>query len=299
MRNLIQELEPRRMLTTIDFSDQGVLTIVGGSGNNNIIIYGIKDSYAVQVGNSVVRAYSKSAVKSVIIYGQDGNDNLRAVTRSDCPVILIGGNGNDYLKSGAANDTLDGGNGNDTLIAQNGNDILRGDNGNDSLNGGNGNDFLYGGLDVLSSSGAFARNNLAGGAGSDTALMSSNAIDSRSGIESVVDESFRPAGIAFPETISFVSPTTQVVVQGNDALATVNYTLPNAGVRVLFSPVLFKNSRDIYSTTSLVLSDSVGKTPAPRNLGRAYEINNSGRGGYQFALQGPEGFVNAIRFTVG
>lgn len=297
MRNLIQLLEPRRMLTTIDLSDQGLLTITGGNGNNSISIYGIKNSYAVQVGNSVLRAYTQSSVKAVIIYGQDGNDNLRANTRSDCPVILIGGNGNDYLKGGSANDTLDGGNGNDTLIGQNGNDILRGDNGNDSLNGGNGNDFLYGGLDVLSSTGAFARNNLAGGAGSDTALTSASAIDSRSGIESVVAESFRPAGIAFPETIGFVVPTTSVIVQGNDVLATVNYTVPNAGVRVLFSPIPFKNRSDIYSVTALVLSDSVGKTPAPRTLGTAYEIN-SGRGGYQFGLQGPEGFVNTIRFTV-
>lgn len=83
------------------------------------------------------------------VVGGGGNDRLF----SDRPTpgtpagrsVLVGGDGNDTLTSGADSDWLYGGVGNDTLVGGGGSDWLYGELGNDTLTGGSGNDRCDGG----------------------------------------------------------------------------------------------------------------------------------------------------------
>lgn len=297
MPSMFDELEPRRMFATIDLSDTGVLTVLGTRGNDEIIMYSIKDSYALRIGGRVVAAYKKSAITEVRMYGFDGNDDLRAVTI--CPVLLVGGEGNDSLKTGRANDTLIGGNGNDRLDAGGGSDILRGDNGNDTLSAGAGDDFIYGGLDVADSRGNPAVNIVSGGAGNDTAINSVGAVDRRTNIESVQPESFRPAGRGFPETISFVAPANSIIIDGRSVLASVTYTVPNPGVLVLFATEARRSTtRSVFQLPAVVLNDSVGRAPSPQTLGTSIQIDRIPPGDYSFVLGGSEGLIGRVLFSI-
>src|SRR4029079_11841481 len=81
----------------------------------------------------------------VVVYGQDGNDNIQVAGGVRLPAWLYGGNGNDRLKGGKGNDFLFGGAGNDNLLGGQGNDLLVGDVGADRLIGEAGNDILAAG----------------------------------------------------------------------------------------------------------------------------------------------------------
>src|SRR5262249_24597558 len=81
----------------------------------------------------------------VVVYGQDGNDNIQVAGGVRLSAWLYGGNGNDRLKGGNGNDFLFGGAGNDTLLGGQGNDVLVGDLGEDRLDGEAGNDVLIAG----------------------------------------------------------------------------------------------------------------------------------------------------------
>jgi hypothetical protein len=298
MSSGLEALEARRLFSvTIQFED-GILTVLGNRRNNTITLYGIKDSYALNVQGDVVRAYKKKDVREVRLFGYEGNDDLRAVTAADCNVLIFGGDGNDFLKGGKGNDTLIGGNGNDRLDAGSGNDVLRGDYGNDTLTAGDGNDILYGGLDQANSNGTLARNTLNGGRGTDTGIQSAGANNTFQSIETTEVESFRPAGIAFPETAGFVIPSNSVVVAGNAVLATTTYTLPNNGVRIIFTDPPKRGPNSIFQDAVVVLSNSVGQPPAPRLLSRSFEIDNLDNGDYQFALGGSEGYASPVRFSI-
>lgn len=81
-------------------------------------------------------------ISRVIVFGQDGNDQL-LTPLAELPAALDGGNGDDLLLGGNGDDILLGGAGNDTLIGGGGNDILQGGAGFlDVLQGGEGNDVL-------------------------------------------------------------------------------------------------------------------------------------------------------------
>ena len=82
-------------------------------------------------------------VRSVHVYGHDGNDSLDASLAAHV-VALVGGSGNDVLKGGAQSDLLVGGDGDDYLYGREGNDELYGGFGNDRLYGQGGNDLLQG-----------------------------------------------------------------------------------------------------------------------------------------------------------
>lgn len=77
-------------------------------------------------GSIVNQTYTPTA--NSLLYGGNGNDDVRA------------GSGNDTVFAFAGNDTLDGGSGNDQIDAGDGNDVLIGGTGNDTLYGGGGDD---------------------------------------------------------------------------------------------------------------------------------------------------------------
>lgn len=138
-----------------------VIDVQGGAGNDVIdvtAVPGYWTSVALKAtggdGNDkiVTRvAFNPTAGGEEIanrIYGGDGNDDLRASTKStssNAHTEIYGGSGNDYVRAyGAANATLDGGDGADTIIGGRGNDTITGGGGADDLYGGIGDDtFVY------------------------------------------------------------------------------------------------------------------------------------------------------------
>ncbi len=66
----------------------------------------------------------------------NGDDVIYALL-IELNLVLIGGNGNDFIQSGVGNDKIIGGRGSDILIGSSGKDIIEGGNGNDILFGDN------------------------------------------------------------------------------------------------------------------------------------------------------------------
>ncbi len=89
--------------------------------------------------------------------------------------FLVGGAGNDELRSEGSNDSLFGGDGNDLLKSFEGDDCLNGGSGNDSLSAWEGQDTLVGGPGNDSLDGSFGFDSLSGGPGSDLLLGDSNS----------------------------------------------------------------------------------------------------------------------------
>ena len=69
------------------------------------------------------------------INGTDGADTIDCHNTSGTPLIINGGDGNDYLRGGWGDDQITGGAGNDHLVSHKGNDKLLGGSGNDILDG--------------------------------------------------------------------------------------------------------------------------------------------------------------------
>jgi Ca2+-binding RTX toxin-like protein len=148
-----------------------------------LIAYGTNDDDSIDLSALTPQEFSR--LRSVYVYGLDGNDSLTGSGLSD---RILGGTGNDTIRGGDGNemifgdegdDLLEGGAGNDRIYGGDGNDLLRGDDGNDrvsgdsgddTIDGGTGNDYLYGGdgNDVLS--GADGNDRLYGLDGNDTLL---------------------------------------------------------------------------------------------------------------------------------
>ncbi len=131
-----------------------LLDVAGTSDADEIILSRHRSQIFVQV-NGVVQRYPASAVYSINIRGNEGDD--RIVVGSGIPAAYIlgddgndsiqGGDGNDTLTGGGGRDVIHGGAGDDSLTGGSGNDTLGGDGGRDILMGGNGSDWLYGGDD--------------------------------------------------------------------------------------------------------------------------------------------------------
>jgi uncharacterized protein YkwD len=121
----IEALESRDCPTTVNLFN-GVLTIVGTSGNDTIIV--------TQTGNTIQfggRSFDASTINRIVISGQGGDDVLDDQTGK--PSVIYGGFGNDRIYGRGGDDRLYGGSGNDILVGGAGNDILWGGSGTDQL----------------------------------------------------------------------------------------------------------------------------------------------------------------------
>ena len=107
----------------------------------------------------------KSGLGDDILFGGDGDDNLNGGDGID---RLFGGDGDDDLDGGDGIDRLFGGAGNDNLYGVTGNDIIYGGAGNDNLEGGYGDDVLFGGDGNDRIVGYVGADTIEGGAGADT-----------------------------------------------------------------------------------------------------------------------------------
>src|SRR4051812_31202257 len=164
---MFESLESRQLLASTVALSNGVLTITGTGGNDNIYVstsigntIRVADQN-VQIGSLIPKASVKKIVVNcgagndfayvnlfekvpTLIDGGAGNDGLTAATAGNNTVL--GGLGDDNLVGGSANDSIDGGDGKDVLSGGVGNDTLLGGSGDDLLTGGTGNDLLDGGL---------------------------------------------------------------------------------------------------------------------------------------------------------
>jgi Ca2+-binding RTX toxin-like protein len=127
----------------------GVLTVLGDSQNNNIVISREASGNIVINGGAVAISGGKPTVANTSLiqaFGQAGNDtiSISEVNGVLPKANIFGGAGNDTLTGGSGDDQLFGEAGNDTLLGKGGNDFLFGGAGNDTLTGGVGDDQVFG-----------------------------------------------------------------------------------------------------------------------------------------------------------
>jgi PKD repeat protein/Ca2+-binding EF-hand superfamily protein len=146
--------------------------LIGGTTGNDVI--------EVSPGSIVVTINGESwtfdlDVERVVVYGQDGDDQILVDKSIVVPCTLHGDAGNDTLQGGSGDDTLDGGPGNDQLLGGAGNDDLQGGSGNDDLQGQDGNDALNGGDDTDQLDGGDGNNGASVGGGDQIAVNEGHA----------------------------------------------------------------------------------------------------------------------------
>ncbi len=90
-------------------------------------------------------------IDRVVVYGQDGDDDIVVKPGVNVPAWLFGGSGDDRLKGGGADDILMGGDGDDVLASNGGRDILIGGLGADKIVGDGGDDLLISGSVIFES----------------------------------------------------------------------------------------------------------------------------------------------------
>src|SRR5947209_20282577 len=115
---LFEVLEGRRLMS-FTFS-AGVLT-VNGTAANDAITVSRQDANTLRLSdNGIVNLFDNSSVRSIVMNGNAGNDQLKIVSTAALPVkqpaTLNGGDGNDSLVGGDGNDVLIGAAGDDQLI---------------------------------------------------------------------------------------------------------------------------------------------------------------------------------------
>ena len=176
----VEQLEARRLLAATLVN--GVLTVVGTAGDDNITVSYRADTKWFNVGvNGQGTSFGHAHVDRIIIFGLAGNDMISAshVAGFKPGVIIKGGDGNDLIHGESGNDTILGGLGDDFLSGEAGNDLIKGGWGDDQIDGGAGNDLLLGGegdddihgdggLDTIL--GNRGNDTLFGGAGDDSLL---------------------------------------------------------------------------------------------------------------------------------
>lgn len=145
MRDWIHRLEDRRLLSAA-LAD-GVLTVIGTTKNDTIVVSLSKDGETITVSESsgsrfrrsapAKSSFSASEVTSVVIDAGAGNDkvSLRGArgTPFSIAASISGGDGDDDLIGGSGDDSISGGAGDDKLV---------GGEGVDTLNGGDGDDLI-------------------------------------------------------------------------------------------------------------------------------------------------------------
>ncbi len=166
----LQHLEDRWMPAVTAFFNAGILSVLGDSANNNIVVGAdaggnltvTSDGANVRI-RSIAGTPTRGAVTLITIDGGNGNDSLvtdaslNTVVNGSLvaapPAILTGGRGDDFLKVGhggivgglagvdangvvvgpvVGNSIMDGGAGNDSLVSGFGNDVMTGGAGDDN-----------------------------------------------------------------------------------------------------------------------------------------------------------------------
>lgn len=184
----LETLETREMLATLASFEAGFLSVNGDFKGNTIEVTQIDGTNSINVVADGNNLGTFDNVKSVIVNGFDGNDNVTINTNDD-PAFLVnsvvyGGNGNDTIQGGGGSDSLYGGNGDDIITNFVTDDNYKpiGKGSVDYIFGGNGNDILWGGWGVT--------DYIFGGNGDDVIydiVGGSNYVDGGAGRDWLVD----------------------------------------------------------------------------------------------------------------
>ncbi|HEX3357834.1 MAG TPA: PKD domain-containing protein [Tepidisphaeraceae bacterium] len=120
----------------------GVLTITGTTVTTKITVdFESSDSkVTAQMNSGTIQKFAKTSVKSIVINGAAGPENISVSNSLAIPARINGGAGNDTILGGAGNDSINGAGGNDKLSGRDGSDSFIGGDGSDSIDGGNGSD---------------------------------------------------------------------------------------------------------------------------------------------------------------
>ncbi|HUE70024.1 MAG TPA: hypothetical protein VMP01_03975, partial [Pirellulaceae bacterium] len=121
-----EPLECRRVLAVT--LDAGVLSIVG-TDQRDVILVDIDGTNMTVAFNQESHAFAVGDVTSISIDGGAGSDDIHLSDAVTVDAVILGGDGNDWIKGGSGNDTLDGGNGNDRINGAAGDDTITGGNG--------------------------------------------------------------------------------------------------------------------------------------------------------------------------
>lgn len=165
----------------LDGTDDDI-TVVRDSGTNEFVITSPIAQLSDGSGNLMteVRIAAADVTGGLNADLGAGNDSLTADTISLRSTVL-GGDGNDVIRTGSGRDSVDGGPGDDEIVSGGDNDTLRGEAGNDTLTGGGGRDSVFGGADDDLLRGNSGADTLDGGAGID-------ALDGDSGANLIIDQ---------------------------------------------------------------------------------------------------------------
>lgn len=206
-------------------------TFVGAAGSIPLSLNGgagndLLDASAALASMTLIGGDGDDTLKSGrgddLLDGGDGNDRLSSNAGDD---LLIGGGGLDSLEAGDGNDTLNGGAGDDSLFGGLGNDRLSGTSGNDLLDGGDGDDVLLGqlGNDVLKA--GKGNDQLSGGAGNDSLLgqEGNDTLVGGSGIDTL--DGGAGNDVLAPRTGSSASETDVVTILAEDLAINASYTI--------------------------------------------------------------------------
>jgi uncharacterized protein YkwD len=123
-----EALEIRDCPATVNLFN-GVLTVVGTAGNDNITVYR-SGGYIVAGG----QMFNSASVGELVISGGAGNDVIHDET--GLGAVIYGGMGNDIICGARGADVIYGGQGNDTISGGRGADRLIGGGGSNTIDGG-------------------------------------------------------------------------------------------------------------------------------------------------------------------
>ncbi len=166
----------------------GTNIVYGGGGSDTVLAHGTEDSIINGGGGNddltligtgeVFGKEGSDTLNGSTVFGGEGNDYVRtgAAEGTDSTVGYGGGGHdsvygdetNDLLGGGAGNDTVGGGAANDTLFGGTGRDSIFGSTGDDVGYGGDGNDNMFAGDDNDTFGGGANKDTIDGGAGNDT-----------------------------------------------------------------------------------------------------------------------------------
>lgn len=146
-------------------SDQLVLTT--GAGDDRVDV-GQRDDGTLEVSvNGEQYEMRLGESQELTIRAGAGDDVIRVAPNVKVNIVVEGGDGNDFIQTGAGDDRIDGGAGDDTIMAGEGRNDVFGNAGNDHIEAGSGTNVLYGGDGDDRIAGGGGNNFIEGGAGND------------------------------------------------------------------------------------------------------------------------------------
>ncbi|MBI4411260.1 MAG: hypothetical protein HY541_02105 [Deltaproteobacteria bacterium] len=182
--------EPHKRKPIDSSLKNGIYTVRGTTGDDLIEVNKINGNRVeIKVNGKTVDVVAYDKIRSLHIYGRNGNDEIVIDPALSIDTVVWGGEGNDTIRGSGGNNSIHGGAGNDRLYGNHGKDTIYGgggddfidgrEGGGDKLFGGSGDDLIYG-----------AYNNkynekIDGGKGNDTLRGGTEDTGTVSGIETV------------------------------------------------------------------------------------------------------------------